>query len=136
MKIHVVVAAIGTLLLSGCDSSPTTPMMSKSQVQTETTKSVSEAVPGVKFEVAPATLRACDPPKVAKVSWNAMAAGVSKVKVFVVDESGVETLFTFSGAEGSADTGPWVRAKTVFLLKDGDQTKQLGKFIVGSENCT
>jgi hypothetical protein len=135
MRLSVVLVAMGTLLISGCDSYPTKPPASKSQTQSEETRSVSEALPGVSFNVVPDRLRACDPAKIAKVSWNATAAGVSTVKIFVLNEGEGEKLFTFQGAKGSADTGPWVTAKSVFILKDGEETKQLAKFIVGSESC-
>ena len=133
-KLYVVLVAVGTLLISGADSSSTEMRAPKSQAQTEETGRVSEALPGVTFEVAPNTLRVCDPPMVAKVSWNATAAGVGTVKIFISNGE-EEKLFLFQGAEGSADTGPWVTAKTVFILKDGAETKQLAKFVVGSESC-
>jgi hypothetical protein len=123
----------GALLVSGCDSSTTQPSASKSQKQSEETKSVPQAVPGVTFVVAPNKLRVCDKPTVAKVSWDAMVTGGS-VKIFVLDDK-KETLFAFGGPKGSADTGPWVNAKTVFVLKDAEETKQLAKFVVGSESC-
>lgn len=120
--------ATGNLLISGCDSPPTKPPTSKSAAK-------SEAAPGVSFNVTPDILRACDPARIVKVAWNAAAAGVSTVKIFVVREDGGENLFAFLGAVGSVDTGPWVGAKTVFILKDGNETKQLGSFVVGSESC-
>jgi hypothetical protein len=135
MRLYVVLVAMGTLLISGCDSPPTKSPASRSQMQSAETRSVSEALPGIIFNVAPDTLRDCDPARIAKVSWNATAAGVSSVRIFVLKEDGEEKLFTFQGAEGSADTGPWVTAKTVFVLKDGEETKQLAKFVVGSESC-
>ena len=135
MRLSVVLLAMGTLFISGCDSSPTKPPASKSQMQSEETRSVSEALPGVNFNVAPDKLRACDPPRIAKVSWNATAAGVSTVRIFVSKEGEEEKLFVHLGAEGSTDTGPWVTAKAVFVLKDGEETKQLAKFVVGSESC-
>ena len=131
MRFYIVLAAMGALLISGCDSKPTT---SKSQKQSEQNRSVSEAVSGVTFDVVPNTLRVCDPPVIAKVSWDANAAGVSSVKIFVGD-SEKQTLFVNLGAKGSVDTGPWVTAKSVFVLKDGEETKQLSKFVVGSESC-
>ena len=42
-------------------------------------------MPGVKFEVTPvmpATMRECDKPIIAKVSWNAVQAGVATVSIF------------------------------------------------------
>jgi hypothetical protein len=133
-KRYIVLVAAGTLLISGSDSSSTELPAPKPQMQSEEAGRVSEALPGVTFEVSPNTLRVCDPPMVAKVSWNAMAAGMSTVRIFVSNGE-EEKLFALQGAEGSADTGPWVTAKTVFILKDGAETKQLAKFVVGSESC-
>ena len=120
MRILVIIAAVGTLLMSGCDSSPTA--------------NTTGAMRGVEFNVTPNTVRVCEPPATAKVSWNAAEAGVSGVKIFVRAD-GVETLFASSGAKGSADTGAWVRPKTVFILKDADGTQQLATLVIGSESC-
>jgi hypothetical protein len=117
------------------DSVPAELSVSKSQMQFEGTGSVSEALPGVAFEVVPNTLRVCDPPRVAKVSWDAIAVGVSAVKIFVSKEGEEEKLFVHQEAIGNADTGPWVTPKLVFILKDEEGTKQLAKFVVGSERC-
>lgn len=117
-----VILTVGALLISGCDYSPTI-------------LPVSEATPGVEFNVVPDKLRICDPPRAVKVSWNAAAAGVSVVKIFVRGEAVADKLFASGGATGSADTGPWVSAETVFILKDGGETKQLAKIVVGSKTC-
>jgi hypothetical protein len=122
-RMTAIFAAVGTLLLSGCDSSTGAPPKS-------------EVMPGVKFAVVPDSVRVCDPPTTAKVSWNAKAAGIDVVKVFV-GAGGQDklNLFASSAAEGSAETGPWVSANQVFVLKNGDETQQLAKFVVGSESC-
>jgi hypothetical protein len=135
MRLYIALIAMETLLVSGCDSSPNGPPASKSQMQSEDARSVFEALPNVTFDVVPNTLRVCDPAKIAILSWNAKAAGVSTAKIFVSKEGEEEKLFMFQGAVGTADTGPWVTAKTVFVLKDGDETKQLAKFVVGSKSC-
>jgi hypothetical protein len=94
-----------------------------------------EPVPGVSFVVEPATVRDCDPPAVAKVSWNAPVVGLKTVKVFVLEKDRPETLFVNAGVVGTATTGAWVGAKTVFVLRDGDNSKQLARFTVGSKSC-
>jgi hypothetical protein len=122
MNARVILATVATLLLLGCDSGESIPP-------------TSEAVSGVEFDVVPTKLRVCDPPKQVRVKWNAHAASVETVKVFVVGDDGKETLLLFKGAKGSENTGPWTKAGTVFILKDADETRQLAKFVVGSEKC-
>jgi hypothetical protein len=96
-----------------------------------TIRPTSEAVSGVKFKVHPDSV--CDRPQEVTVSWDATAAGVKTAKVFVVVDN-EETLFSFSGdPKGNEKTGPWTTADTVFILKDGDETRQLAKFVVGKK---
>jgi hypothetical protein len=88
----------------------------------------------VRFEVKPSSVRECDPPIVATVSWDATAAGVRTVKIFVSKEGSAEKLFANLGAEGDTVTGNWVSANTVFILKD-ETGRQLGRFVIGSTKC-
>ena len=91
-------------------------------------------IAGVSFVVDPAIMRECDPPVIAKVSWDAAAANVQTVKIFILANK-VETLFASTIVAGSVNTGEWVAANTVFVLRDGDSMKQLAKFSVGSKSC-
>ena len=139
MNVRVIWAAIAIAILlvlgwaisSIISTSPSSPGSSS----VSESPPASEAVPGVKFDVVPDTLRVCDPPKQVRVSWNAATAGVKSVKLFVVGDAGAETLFTFAGTEGNEDTGPWTKAGQVFILKDGDELRQCAKFVIGSEKC-
>jgi hypothetical protein len=81
----------------------------------------SEPVKVVKLTVEPPTSTSCtseSDPTAARVSWDAASASINDVKIFVRDGSR-ETLFAAGGATGSAETGKWVRANLVFVLKDG-----------------
>ena len=95
----------------------------------------SDLAAGVNFAAKPGSMRECDPPVVAKLTWNVAAPGVQSVKIFVVDNAGTEKLFAQLAASGTVETGPWVTAGTTFLLKDLSETKQLGKLIIQPMKC-
>jgi hypothetical protein len=131
MKAHVILGVIATLLLIGCDSSST----SSSSSSSSSIPPVAETAEGVTLTVVPDTLRECDPPAEVKLSWNASGAGVNAVKIFVVGQDGQEKLFAFYGPEGSQVTGPLTNAKDTLIFKDEGETRQLAKFVIGSEKC-
>lgn len=85
--------------------------------------------------VDPPSLPECAAPRVAKLSWNASAASVRSVNIFVRDKKGQEALFFSCEPIGSASTGAWVGAGTMFVLKDGDTLKQITDVSVRSDNC-
>jgi hypothetical protein len=96
----------------------------------------SDLLAGVNFVVKPGSMRECDPPAVATLTWDVAAAGVQNVKIFVVeDKAGAEKLFIRSGTSGTAETGPWAQAGQAFILKDEGETKQLGKLIIQPTKC-
>jgi len=96
----------------------------------------SDLAAGVNFAVKPGSMRECDPLAVATLTWNVAAAGVQRVKIFVVDKGGsAENLFLNSGASGTAETGPWAHAGQAFVLKDESEIKQLGKLIIQPTKC-
>jgi hypothetical protein len=96
----------------------------------------SQSVAGVSFVVEPATLRDCDPPVVAKLSWDVAIPGITRVDVFVVGENGDEKVMVgWKEAVGSTNTDAWVRAGTVFVLRDNQSKKQLAKVAVNSKSC-
>ena len=91
----------------------------------------SELAAGVSFSVKPETMRECDERVVATLTWKVEVEGVKEIKIFAVEnKASAPTLFTRSGVSGTAETGPWARAGLTFILKDGDETKQLGKLFI------
>jgi hypothetical protein len=94
----------------------------------------SDLAAGVNFAVKPGSMRECDSQAVATLTWNVAAAGVQRVKIFVVEGS-AEKLFLNSEASGTAETGPWAHAGQAFVLKDESETKQLGKLIIQPTKC-
>jgi hypothetical protein len=102
---------------------------------TSTSDERSRESTSVSLMVDPASLRQCEGPRAAKISWNASATGVQSVKIFVKDEHGQETLFTAGDQIGSASTGAWVVAGTTFVLRDGYALKHLADVSIGSDRC-
>jgi hypothetical protein len=98
-------------------------------------ESSTRSTPGVTMLVDPPSLPECGAPRVAKIFWNASAAGVRSVKIFVRDKKGQEVLFTSGDPTGSASTAAWVVAGTMFVLRDGYTSKQIIDVSVRSENC-
>jgi hypothetical protein len=99
--------------------------------------STTQFVPGVSFVVDPAIMRECDPPVIAKLSWDVALPSIKTVKVFVVDKkNGKEALFAGPLAVvGSVPTDLWAVANMVFILRDGDTMKQITKVTIGSKSC-
>jgi hypothetical protein len=98
-------------------------------------ESSTRSTPVVTMDVDPPSLLECDVPQVAKISWNASAAGVRSVKIFVRDKKGQEVLFSSGDPIGSASTGAWAVAGTMFVLRDGYTSKQITDVSVRSDNC-
>jgi hypothetical protein len=94
----------------------------------------SDLAAGVNFAVKPESMRECDPPAVATLTWKVTVPNVQTVKIFAVDKAHTETLFTHQGASGTAETGPWAYAGAAFVLKD-ESGKQLGKLIIQPTKC-
>jgi hypothetical protein len=89
--------------------------------------------PGVTFMVEPSAASSKQP-FVAKVSWNATGSGANTVKIYVQESSGQETLFAQVAAEGSLNTGPWMRSGMVLRMLDADSGKLLSTFVIGSND--
>ncbi len=98
-------------------------------------ESSTRSTPVITLVVDPPSLPECAAPRVAKISWNASAAGVRSVKIFVRDKKGQEALFFSGDPIGSASTGAWVGAGTMFVLTDGYTSKQITDVSVRSDNC-
>lgn len=90
---------------------------------------------GITFTVEPSIVTSCSPPTVASVSWNVTGSGANVVKIYVRESGGQEKLFAQGAADGSTNTGPWVRPGMVFRLVDGDSGKLLSTFVIGHKIC-
>ena len=86
------------------------------------------------FTAQPAALSACAPGAIVRLSWNARTGGDQGVALFARLRDG-ERLFAHGGAEGSQETGPWVRPNTVFSLRSRDGSTELASLTIGLESC-
>jgi hypothetical protein len=84
----------------------------------------------VSFAVHPKRVAAGPSGTAVTLSWNAVAAGVESVKLFVKQSTGAERLFAHLGSEGSQQTGPWVVPGTEFTMTDPSGERQLAKVVV------
>jgi hypothetical protein len=97
--------------------------------------SATAQVAGAVLQIRPEAVSSCVAPIVATVAWNAMSAGVNAVKIFVVDEKGVERIFTQGGASGEAKTEKWVSPGLEFVMKDQNEKTILARTTVKSNPC-
>jgi hypothetical protein len=95
---------------------------------------VARAAPQAEFSIDPPAMRSCDPAKAATLSWDASPTGAGTIKLFVVGEDGTEKLVAHKGARDSAETGPWAKAGTVFVLRDATTTQEVGRASIASSS--
>lgn len=103
----------------------------------ETTAEVTNqaAANGSIIAIDPASLRECDAPRTANVTWNVAASGVQAVKIFVRNRKGEERLFVAGGAAGTARTAAWAVAGTKFIIKDANTLKAIIDGAIGLNRC-
>ena len=98
-------------------------------------ESSTRSTPVVTMVVDPPSLPECDAPRVAKISWNASAAGVRSVKIFVRDKKGQEALFFSGDPIGVPAQALGSVQAPLFVLKDAYTSKQITDVSVRSDNC-
>lgn len=94
--------------------------------------------PGVSFSLTPSAARDCEPDTVyeARVDWRLDApSGKTRLEVRVNAADG-GLLARSNDPVGSAQTGPWVRRGTWFLLIDRRSGELLAAQRAGPETCT
>lgn len=89
-------------------------------------------ISSVSLGVDPATLRACDAPVVAKVSWNVATPNTKRVDLFFLENGHEKLVSGWNEVVGSTNTGAWVHPGAVFALRDTDTKKLLATVAVGS----
>lgn len=94
--------------------------------------------PGVIFTANPAAMSTCDEPRVANLTWDANSAKVADVEVFARENAkAVDVLFAaVSGPAGTAKTGPWTRAGSIFTLKDQKTKAVLATVTIDTVPCS
>lgn len=103
--------------------------------QNETKPSPQTPTTSATLAIDPSSLRECDGPKVAKITWKVASADVQSVKIFVRDKNGKDVFFTSGSSFGMASTAPWVVAGTTFVLKDGYSLKDIIATSVSADKC-
>lgn len=88
------------------------------------------------FCADPAFVRTCE--IAAGVSttlyWNVPDQGNGNVGLFVVDDAGLDSPFAEQPAQGSLQTGPWLKPGLTFKLKSPDGTV-LNTVVIEGEQC-
>jgi hypothetical protein len=86
----------------------------------------------------PAAIETCDTKGVAvTVHWNARTiAGVKTVEVKGIGPGGKESLFTRGGPRGERETGAWMTANRVMVLRDADNGNELARARMAGAACT
>lgn len=74
---------------------------------------------------------------VVTVKWDATKAGVSTeaTEVWVGYSASDGKLFAAGGTAGEAQTGPWARPGSYFLLKNKVDGKEIGHAVIGGPAC-
>ncbi|WP_128930963.1 hypothetical protein [Bradyrhizobium zhanjiangense] len=103
--------------------------------QNDAKPTIQNSIASATLVVDPPSLRECDAPRIAKITWNVSSTGVQSVKIFVRDKKGREVLFTSGGSMGAANTAAWVLAGTTFVLKDGYTLNDITTISVKSDRC-
>lgn len=104
-----------SLLLSACDNTSTSKVLT----------------------FVPSSLETCEKASEVVVKWDVRNAypDVKAVQIFVVDGAS-ETVFGVGGAEGETKTGSWVRPGIPrFVIKDKINGKVLGEGVVNGPKC-
>jgi hypothetical protein len=86
------------------------------------------------FTAQPAALSACSPGTIVRLSWDARAGGHQGVALLLSLPDG-DRVFAAGGPQGSQETGPWARPNMLFMLKSGDQSRELARLTLGVESC-
>jgi hypothetical protein len=84
----------------------------------------------------PANLRACARPEKISVHWDATPfATVKTVEIVAINPAGRESVFLYAGRKGSRETGAWMRAGSVMVLRNKADNVELARATVGSIAC-
>jgi len=130
------------IALAACGRGPADQTATDAAAGAEPAATPAEAAPAIpQVEVAsttmihaePAALPDCDP-AVVTLTWDVRTAkpGLTSVKIL----TGNGKLFTHKGSFGTAQTGPWVKPGSVFLLTSGSDDTELERLTIGGPVCT
>ena len=85
----------------------------------------------------PSSVASCGAGVSATVTWDARRAhsDTNDTAILVGESFATAKLFAEGGNQGSAKTGPWIRAGTMFILEDKRTGKVLDTLTIGSHPC-
>lgn len=77
----------------------------------------------------------CTTPVVLSITWNvAGKVSTESVKLYAGDGDNAK-LFASGGAEGNAETGPWVAPGGLFVLRNGQDESELDRMTIPGPAC-
>lgn len=110
------------------------PAAETSQATASDGKSSAPQPTAIWFE--PANLRACARPEKISVHWDATPfETVKTVEIVAINPSGRESVFLYAGRKGSRETGAWMHAGSVMVLRNKADKMELARATVGSIAC-
>jgi hypothetical protein len=88
------------------------------------------------ISIVPAELQSCGN-AVVTIKWDAGKAGISaaETEIWVGSSADDLKLFSAGGAAGEAQTGPWARPGSYFVLKNKADGKEIGHAVVAGPVC-
>lgn len=146
---NMILSMACVLALAGCnaDKAPTpsdtaaaTPAAESAQPEAGTAPTAADAnapatATGIWFE--PAQLSACGSGKdVVTVHWDVSASpAVTMVKISPIENGVPAAVFATGAAQGSKQTGPWMKAGGTMAVLDANTDQELARGSVGSIPC-
>lgn len=131
-------AALLIFAVTGCQQTPEPSNVTSAQsAQISSGGRTIPATSHPSLIIQPATITTCDGGIVATVRWDAQAAHVTTnaTQIWVASKPTDLKLFSEGGSKGQAQTGPWARPGTHFVLKNKDDGKTLADATIGGPKC-
>lgn len=143
MQLRLAVGLATVLIMStGCgsrdNSADTQTAAPAATASTQPAASGTESSPPAQSAIwfDPAGLSACARPEKVTVNWDATDfQGIKAVEIVAVNAAGKETVFVSAGRKGSKETGPWMRAGGVMILRNKADGAELAKATVAAIAC-
>lgn len=140
MRFFILFTLCVAVMMSGCQQQEDRhqPQSALSEKVPAKSQSVSEKSDNNMLALDPAFLSLCPgTPELiaAQVTWDASATGTTGVEIWLQSPGEEKKLWAASGATGSGQTGPWMRAGSTVILLDGRDNTELARIAVGTRSC-
>lgn len=141
MKSFPLFLALACLALSACNPeqpSPAAPTAAAADASATPAPALPTEPSGdVPAVVVPGAMAACDPAAVATVKWSFdhLPSPPKLVDVLVGTGDADLKLFVTGPTRSDAQTGPWVRPGSVFVLRNHDGGQELSRVTVQGPKC-